>query len=503
MEHNDAVRYGGAVTLVQLATPHHVYLIDALALADHRAAIFNCLHPVFSNPSILKILHGAENDVFWLRRDCGLRLVNVFDTQAAADQLHWPTSLASLQQRLCGGSEDTLLRKAALQTSDWSARPLSPEQVAYAVNDVWYLAYIAAQLVQRLRECDTSSTRLENALRTSQLRTRCLGGRGNRWGGRREDAVALLRRVPDIDDRIARRLYALCQWRDAMARRRDCGVQAVLSDEAVLQLARTGQAGMLSVLKKGDCRAVERMLTNPPPWEGWRAKLPVTHDVDKVADRQRRLARLVDKFSAKGPVYDNCRMLSMDGKLLCFCDRRKLEWCVPLLFFKLYIFPFPHRYIDKNLAQRVSDDPPTIRLRFQHSTNDQENAVDEFYAESKSNCCVVCGEAGHYLRYRVIPQCYRKHLPIALKSHRSHDIVLLCVPCHIAAARSAERTKRAVAEEFGVPMVPPCTAAAAEETAAVVACPDGHVLNAGCCGGRGGCCFTMGTRFPHLDKGWR
>ena len=37
-------------------------------------------------------------------------------------------------------------------------------------------------------------------------------------------------------------------------------------------------------------------------------------------------ARLVKKFSAKSAVYENCKMLSQDGELLCFCDMRKLTW---------------------------------------------------------------------------------------------------------------------------------------------------------------------------------
>ncbi len=29
--------------------------------------------------------------------------------------------------------------------------------------------------------------------------------------------------------------------------------------------------------------------------------------------------------------------------------------------------------------------------------------------------CVVCGEGSHYLRYRVVPSCYRRHFPSHLK----------------------------------------------------------------------------------------
>jgi hypothetical protein len=59
-----------------------------------------------------------------------------------------------------------------------------------------------------------------------------------------------------------------------------------------------------------------------------------------------------------------------------------------------------------------------------------DGGVDSFYAASKVNECVVCGERGHYLRYRIVPSCYRRFFPTHLKSHRSHDIVLVCLPCH-------------------------------------------------------------------------
>jgi hypothetical protein len=57
-------------------------------------------------------------------------------------------------------------------------------------------------------------------------------------------------------------------------------------------------------------------------------------------------------------------------------------------------------------------------------------------------------------RYRIVPQCYRRNMPHGMKSHRSHDIVLLCVFCHQAAHKSADRVKRALAAEYGVPLHP-------------------------------------------------
>ena len=90
-----------------------------------------------------------------------------------------------------------------------------------------------------------------------------------------------------------------------------------------------------------------------------------------------------------------------------------------------------------------------------HKTGDQERGVDDYYLHSKENKCVSCGEEGHYLRYKVVPACYRRNFPVQWKSHRSHDIVLLCVDCHHVAHKAAEGVKKQLSQEYGVPLFPP------------------------------------------------
>ncbi|KAE8728542.1 hypothetical protein F3Y22_tig00004238pilonHSYRG00012 [Hibiscus syriacus] len=108
-------------------------------------------------------------------------------------------------------------------------------------------------------------------------------------------------------------------------------------------------------------------------------------------------------------------------------------------------------YLRKDLAKLVDDDPPAIMLLFEPKGR-PEDEVNDFYIQNKQNICVGCGEGNHYLRYRVIPACYRIHFPEHLKSHRSHDIVLLCVDCHEVAHAAAEKYKRQIAGEFGIPL---------------------------------------------------
>ncbi|PNH11910.1 hypothetical protein TSOC_001223, partial [Tetrabaena socialis] len=72
-----------------------------------------------------------------------------------------------------------------------------------------------------------------------------------------------------------------------------------------------------------------------------------------------RRSWMIEKFSAKSQarafVYSNCRMLGLDGSLLCYCDARKLAW-----------------YLGKGLAVQVCDEPPTVQLLFQHQNTDQQ-----------------------------------------------------------------------------------------------------------------------------------
>lgn len=55
------------------------------------------------------------------------------------------------------------------------------------------------------------------------------------------------------------------------------------------------------------------------------ATQPRDHTTPEDRAASRRQMR-VSKFSARTPVYQNCKMLSADGSLLCHCDLRKLNW---------------------------------------------------------------------------------------------------------------------------------------------------------------------------------
>ena len=131
-------------------------------------------------------------------------------------------------------------------------------------------------------------------------------------------------------------------------------------------------------------------------------------------------------------------MLAPDGEMLAFCDNKKMSW-----------------YLERNLADVINSDPPTFKLRFEPNLRgciDQGNIQSDFYVKDRKNCCVVCGHDKNYMRFHIVPVIYRTYLPNNLKSHKSHDVLLLCFNCHEKANTVFDLKKLELAEEYNCPL---------------------------------------------------
>jgi ribonuclease D len=135
--------YFAQLCLLQLSFDTHAVCVDTLALADLAA-----LRPAMSAARTRKILHAARQDIEVLWPATGA-LAGLFDTQVAAALVGLPAQIgyAELTSRLLA----TTLHKSQTRT-DWSRRPLSAAQLAYALDDVRYLPALAAELTQRLEQ---------------------------------------------------------------------------------------------------------------------------------------------------------------------------------------------------------------------------------------------------------------------------------------------------------------------------------------------------------------
>ncbi|XP_028808369.1 protein RRP6-like 3 isoform X1 [Neltuma alba] len=488
----------GFTALVQISTQLEDYLIDTIALHD----LMGILRPVFANPIICKVFHGADNDIVWLQRDFHIYVVNLFDTSKACEVLSKPQkSLAYLLETYCGVTTNKLY-----QREDWRQRPLSAAMIHYAQTDAHYLLYIANCLITELKQLDNENSAfddkfhfLREAGRRSNMTCLQLFTKEIEASPGESAALSLFSRYVSgesssvsSETQFQNLVRRLCAWRDLMARVHDESLKYVLPDQSIVALANQPPASdseICSVIAQADINiemGVNSMFSSPSPIVGSHlsdvydlltdnlgntediysvilqkclgpnGSCPISlfnysllvssnlrpmiaykhHSVRNSKQVSRKASRdlFVQKFSCKSPVYHNCRIYANDGRLLCYCDRKKLEW-----------------YLSRDLAKLIDEDPPAIMLLFEPKGR-PEDEDNDFYIQSKKNICVGCGEGNHYLRYRIIPSCYRIHFPEHLKSHRSHDIVLLCVDCHEVAHAAAEKYKRKIAAEFGIPL---------------------------------------------------
>jgi len=133
LEHHQKESFLGMTCLIQISTRFTDYIIDAIKLRSHLQE----LNKVFTDPKIVKVLHGSDFDVLWLQKDFGVYLVNMFDTGQAARILNFSSfSLAYLLGSICGINPNK-----EYQLADWRIRPLPEDMLKYAREDTHYLLY--------------------------------------------------------------------------------------------------------------------------------------------------------------------------------------------------------------------------------------------------------------------------------------------------------------------------------------------------------------------------
>jgi len=133
--------YRAELCLLQLTSSAGPVCVDPLTLGE-----LEPLRRVFGAQGPLKVLHAARQDIEVLAPVVGT-VTPLFDTQIAAALAGFPAQVgyAELVRRLL----NIELPKAQTRT-DWSRRPLSPEQLEYALDDVRYLLPLRERLLDDL-----------------------------------------------------------------------------------------------------------------------------------------------------------------------------------------------------------------------------------------------------------------------------------------------------------------------------------------------------------------
>ena len=221
-ESNSLHAFRERVCLVQFSTPKKDYIVDPLILQD-----LSPLAPIFADQKIEKIFHAAEYDLICLRRDFGFEFASIFDTMQAARVLGYQfVGLDNLLQE-----KFTVKMDKRHQKADWGARPLSPAQIDYARFDTHFLFQLRDLLENELRE----KGRLDIALEDFVLACAVNGGKEKTNGSSWKRFASR----KDITPRELTILSELCTCRDGIAEKLDRPAFKVVSDDMLLDIARS------------------------------------------------------------------------------------------------------------------------------------------------------------------------------------------------------------------------------------------------------------------------
>jgi ribonuclease D len=212
--------YYPLLCVAQMASPEEAAVIDALATGIDLAPFF----ALMANENVIKVFHAARQDIEIVWHMAKTIPHPIVDTQVAAMVLGYGDSISydQLVQRITGDSLDKSHR-----FTDWTRRPLSDPQIAYAVSDVTHLRDVYLKLAADLeKQARTNWVEAEMDVLTSPETYRADPERA--W----ERLKSRVRKPKELAI-----LIEVAAWREREAQSRDVPRGRVIKDEVIGDIA--------------------------------------------------------------------------------------------------------------------------------------------------------------------------------------------------------------------------------------------------------------------------
>ena len=212
--------YYPLLCVAQMASPEEAVVIDALATGLDLTPFFALL----ANEGVVKVFHAARQDIEIVWNMAKTIPHPIVDTQVAAMVLGYGDSISydQLVQRITGDALDKSHR-----FTDWTRRPLTDAQIAYAVSDVTHLRDVYLKLAADLEKRGRSNwVEAEMEVLTSPETYRADPERA--W-------ERLKNRVRKPKELAV--LMEIAAWREREAQTRDVPRGRVIKDDVIVDIA--------------------------------------------------------------------------------------------------------------------------------------------------------------------------------------------------------------------------------------------------------------------------
>ncbi len=237
--------YHPILCLVQVGDGDTDTCIDTLAFAPDALAP---LWALFANPAIVKVFHAPSQDLEIFVRLGDTTATPFFDTQIAAAMLGMGDQLgyAALVEKMTGVKLDKSLTR-----TNWSRRPLTGPELAYAAADVRHLSDIHPTLRDALAAKGRLHWLEEDCARLAEP---------SRYRNPPDEAWKRLKGLVRLAPAAQPIAIALACWREQVAQERDRPRKWILDDEALYRIAERGPSdiGELAALEVLQPKTLER-----------------------------------------------------------------------------------------------------------------------------------------------------------------------------------------------------------------------------------------------------
>lgn len=212
--------YYPKLCLIQLASEDEIVLVDPLASALDLAPFF----ALMANPDVVKVFHAARQDIEIIWNLGRVIPAPLFDSQVAAMVCGYGEQVS--YESLAAGLAQARIDKSSRFT-DWSRRPLTDAQLAYAAADVTHLRVVYEKLMQRIDKNNRLGWVADEMAVLANPRTYEV-----------DPADAWMRIKARIRKPVERAvLMELAAWREREAQNRDVPRGRILKDDGLVEIA--------------------------------------------------------------------------------------------------------------------------------------------------------------------------------------------------------------------------------------------------------------------------
>ena len=132
------VRYAYSISILQCFDGAETVIIDVLKTGNAPA-----LRSFLTDPAVTKVMFSCANDIFMAQNVLGCTIAPVHDIAVGQKLLNLPVNISdylNIDKEL----------KDKFQRANWLKRPIRPELLGYAVNDVMQLFAIEHEIAEKL-----------------------------------------------------------------------------------------------------------------------------------------------------------------------------------------------------------------------------------------------------------------------------------------------------------------------------------------------------------------